>query len=391
MITRAFITHKLAENFADCQDRFGVNIDTKSIAVSDGMGSTWQQKIWANILVATFKESNDWLPTHDAIKPLCSIWREEVTSYIEKLKEKNAPPNIIFRNERSLAEGRSAGATFVGIRFNGNEWNGSVLGDSCLIEWNGIDAKFHTSQEVDSFDSYPDYFDSDETKEGKGTPKNISGKLDSGSYLFLVSDPFSDFLLEHNKQGDIADYIKKLLDISSHDDFETLVEDWRKAGMHNDDTTLVIVKNDGSDNFSTLEIDDINVLIEKEKEIQKSKEVEPELEEEKEIEAESEGEKEETEIGIESEENVPTEKARQDVEECPSPSNEQNILPQLVDSEIFVEEFLTEYKNALEGRCTGKSQKVIKKFFGKLQYKTTQTAAKEALRTILDKYVIYAK
>lgn len=388
MVIRGFITHKFKEGYADCQDRFGINPNTKSIAVSDGMGSTWQQKIWAQLLVDSFIDSKDWLPDIDSIKPLCKLWREKVLGFIQQLVDsptdnlsqgkQNLLKAQIIRNKNCLALRRSAGATFVGIRFDENKWSGSVLGDSCLIEWNGIDAKFHTSQDVEAFDSYPDYFDSDETKEGKGTPKAISGHLDTGSYLLLVSDPFSDFLFEHNKQGDIADYIKKILDISSHDDYETLVEDWRKEGMHNDDTTLVIIENDGSDNFSILEIDDINVLIAKEKENQEKEKVEVES-------------KEERETGIKSEENAPTEKAKQDVEECPSPSNEQNVPPKLVNSEIFVEEFLTEYKNALEGRCTGKSQKAIKKFLGKLQYETTQTAAKKTLYKLLEKYSIICK
>ena len=373
MKIRGYITHKLKEGYSDCQDRFGINLDTKSIAVSDGMGSTWQQKIWAKLLVDTYTESEDWTPTIDSIKPLCQKWRGKVDDFIQNLKDTNAPINIIYRSERNLVEGRSAGATFVGIRFNGNVWHGSVLGDSCLIEWNGIEAKFHTSQNVEEFDSYPDYFDSDEKKEGKGIPKAISGQLDTGSCLFLVSDPFSDFLLEHNKKGDIADYIKKLLDISSHDNFETLVEDWRKAGMHNDDTTLVIVEDDGSDNFSTKEkeIDDINVFIEKEKETREKEEVE------------SKEAKEETETEIMSEENIPTEKAGQGDEGFQSPSNEQNILPKLVDSDIFIEEFLIEYKNELEIKHS--------KFMSKLKYKWTQDAAKKTLRKLLEKYSIVNK
>ena len=70
MKIKAFITHKEAELFADCQDRFGINQDTKSISVSDGMGSTWQQKIWAQILVDTFINSTEWQPTIESIKPL---------------------------------------------------------------------------------------------------------------------------------------------------------------------------------------------------------------------------------------------------------------------------------------------------------------------------------
>ena len=228
MVIRAYITHKQAELFADCQDRFGVNTNTKSIAVSDGMGSTWQQKIWAQLLVDTYTDNTDWYPSNDTIKPLCQTWRAKVAYFIQNLKETNAPENMIYRNERNFAEGRSAGATFVGIRFNGNEWSGSVLGDSCLIEWYGNEVKFNTSQDSETFDSYPDYFDSDASKEGKGIPKPIEGVLSEGKYLLLVSDPFSEFLLEHSKQGDIAKYLQQLLSLTAHDDFETLVCEWRK-------------------------------------------------------------------------------------------------------------------------------------------------------------------
>ena len=51
MKIRAFITHKKAEHFNDCQDRFSINADTKSVALSDGMSQSWQQKIWAQLLV----------------------------------------------------------------------------------------------------------------------------------------------------------------------------------------------------------------------------------------------------------------------------------------------------------------------------------------------------
>ena len=263
MKIRAFITHKKAEYFSDCQDRFGVNSGTKSIAVSDGMGSTWQQKIWAQILVEEFIKNIDYKPTHENIKSLCSLWRNSVEASIAHLKETNAPQNIIIRNERCLVDGRSAGATFVGIRFDGNDWNGSVLGDSCLIEWDGENAKFFTSQDVEAFDSYPDYFDSDATKDGKGSPKPIDGTLTTGCVL-LVSDPFSEFLLEHKTQGDIAEYINQILKLSSHEEFESLVNEWRNAGMHNDDTTLVIVENDEKAEFSISHLDILDKLKEEE-------------------------------------------------------------------------------------------------------------------------------
>lgn len=354
MIIRAYITHKQAELFSDCQDRFGVNPDTKSIAVSDGMGSTWQQKIWAQILVDSYIESTDWCPSKETIKPLCQTWRTKVADFIQNLKDTNAPENMIYRNERNLAEGRSAGATFVGIRFNGNKWNGAVLGDSCLIEWNGNEAKFYTSQDTNAFDSFPDYFDSDILKEGKGESMAIDGELKEGKCLLLVSDPFSEFLLEHSKQGDFNKYVQQLLLLDSHDDFETMVTEWRKEGMHNDDTTLVIVENDKSDVLTISHADDIIEMVEYEK--------------------------------------MSKNTANQEIENAPDPQDvpfqekvevAENFVVVQYNEEAFINEFLTEYQRCLHKR--------FPKQMGKLKYKWTQKAVEEALNLLFERYSVTRK
>lgn len=395
MIIRAFITHKLAENYSDCQDRFGVNYDTKSIAVSDGMGSTWQQKIWAQLLVDSFTGSSDWFPTKETIKPLCTQWRERVVEFIDYLKATNAPVNLIYRNERNLINEKSAGATFVGIRFEKNIWNGSVLGDSCLVEWNGNEAKFNTSQDVEEFDSYPDYFDSDELKQGKGTPKVISGTLDKGGYLFLVSDPFSDFLFEHNKQGDVAEYMQQLLKLSSHEDYEVLVDEWRKAGMHNDDTTLVIVEPNDSDGFSIDALDDINNLIEEENKLieEKRKEekakaeqtptpVSNEFTEGKIIENVTEKDKNQELISVVQME-LPSQHDSSNNEvnkNAIAIENQQEIS--IVDEEVFRNDFLKEYKRALKGRFPN---------VDRFKFTWTKRAVIDAISEIFSKYSIFIK
>ena len=354
MIIRAFITHKQAEQFADCQDRFGVAPDTKSIAVSDGMGSTWQQKIWAQLLVDTYTNSTDWHPSKEFIQPLCQAWRMKVSEFIQNLKDIKAPENMIYRNERNLAEGRSAGATFVGIRFDGSKWSAEVLGDSCLIEWDGNEAKFNTSQDTDAFDSYPDYFDSNPLKDGKGTPKSIEGSLKDGTILFLVSDPFSEFMLEHSKQGDIAKYVRQLLSLASHDDFEALVDEWRKEGMHNDDTTLVIVENDNAGALTITYADNIAEMIAKEKTYEDS------FNQVKEV-----------------AQTTPKDSSQSDIEVAEDFVVVQN------DEKAFAYEFLTEYQ-----RCLNKK---FPKQMGKLKYKWTQKAVEETLNLLFERYSITKK
>ena len=126
MKIRAFITHKKAEHFQDCQDRFSVNRDTKSVAVSDGMSQSIFQKIWAEILVDAYTKSREWTPSnesdHSTVKTiLSSTWKNRVK---ERLNEMQKEGRNTTRTENSLALGGSAGATIVGVRFEGNKWYG---------------------------------------------------------------------------------------------------------------------------------------------------------------------------------------------------------------------------------------------------------------------------
>ena len=263
MRIRAFITHKKAEHFKDCQDRFSINVNTKSVAVSDGMSQSYQQKAWADLLVKAFTENAQWEPNLKSVKKLAPLWIENVKNFIQNLKDTNAPQSLIIRNENALALRKSAGATFCGIRFNGNKWNGYVLGDSCLIETekNKI-KKLYTSQNGDEFDNHPDYFDSDPLIDGKGTPLAIKGTLEKSTTIIMVSDPFSDFLNEQRKIGKEESYIKQLLTINNHDEFEKLVAEWRdNLNMHNDDSTLIIIEHDGHTAFDVINHDNMDVYI----------------------------------------------------------------------------------------------------------------------------------
>lgn len=258
MKVRAFITHKKAETFRDCQDRFSVNPDTKSIAVSDGMSQSIFQKIWAEMLVKKYTDFGDWVPNIESIKELSPEWLRKVEEFI-KIEEENG--NNPWRAKNSIyAEHRSAGATILGIRFIKQEWTCEVLGDSCLIvvESNKV-RDIISSSDSSTFDNYPDYYDSDSNKPGKGKLNdNAKGELSDANSLLLVSDPFSDFLSRHR---DDEELIKQIFAIKNHQEFETFVEKWRDEGMHNDDSTLVIVEYDGKDEFNLGEIDDIANLI----------------------------------------------------------------------------------------------------------------------------------
>lgn len=264
MLISAFITHKKAEHFSDCQDRFSINADTKSIALSDGMSQSIFQKYWAEILVDKFTSNSDWVPNLESVKELAPIWKAKVLNVIQQQKENGN--RSAWRAERNLIDGLSAGATFLGIRFSGNQWECEVLGDSCLIliHDNQI-TEIISSEEVNIFDSYPDYYDSNPIKAGKGVLRSYSGTFESGDTILLVSDPFSDFLLKKKSSDEEPILINQLLGINSHREFEEVVENWRTSGMHNDDSTLIIIKKGAGDSFNITCEDNIDSLIEQEK------------------------------------------------------------------------------------------------------------------------------
>lgn len=246
MEIKGFITHKLAEDNTDCQDYFGINYENKKIAISDGMSQSIFPLKWAKIIVNHYLHTTDKCLSDD-IKMLQKEWFDYVSEELKRQKKNDVPTWML---ENCLSERQGAGATFCGIMFEGQEWTGHVLGDSCLIE---VDAdnkivNIYRTQSGD-FDNYPDFLDS--FNKGRGTPKNIKGVLKSGYKLLFVTDSFAELLYLKRHEGREDVYIEQLLMISSYNDFLNLVDKWRaEENMHNDDSTLVIVKYDGKDDFN---------------------------------------------------------------------------------------------------------------------------------------------
>lgn len=280
MKIRGFITHKLSENFSDCQDRFRVNPDTKSIALSDGMSQSFLQAIWADLLCKEFTDSETWVPSDDdALRNIREEWTRKCSEHLQDQEKAGNPHSYLIRN--AIRNNASAGATFLGVRLGTNKLEYCVLGDSCLIHIkNGKIGSLESiiSSQVGDFDSFPDFLDSHPAKKSKGTIKYGTLSLSKGDALLLVSDPFSDFFYEKVKSGETCeDCISRIMDLKSHDDFERLVSDWRNAGMTNDDSTLIIIEYDNNSDFSISKMDDIYKMseeekVKKEEEEQKAKE-----------------------------------------------------------------------------------------------------------------------
>ena len=260
MKIRAFITHKLREHYSECQDRFCINSDSRAIAVSDGMSQSVFPDYWAEILSSFYAKNGHC--TNEDRKELCGVWLKKVEDFINAEIYNGKNP---WRLQNCIDAQNGAGATLCGIRFIDTEnWVGHVLGDTCIIDVDitgKAPIKIYTSEDK-AFDSYPDYYESFPNKVGRGQIKEFTGKLSEGHCLLLVSDPFSEFLSNHKEH--CSQWLRRILELKGHEDYCSLVDDWRHEGLHNDDRTLCIIEPDGSLNFNIEQEDDITMFIKKE-------------------------------------------------------------------------------------------------------------------------------
>ena len=261
MKIKGFITHKQAEKYEDCQDYFAINKKKGRLAISDGMSQSIFPQWWAEELVRAYVD-DDWLPSQNDLEDLRKKWLNRVHEFL-KLQKQHGNPTWMLEN--CLIEKRGAGATFCGICFeNAINWEGYILGDSCLIEVvpNNEIIKFERSKEGD-FNNNPDYFDS--IVGGKGDVKKIRGSIEEGTKLLLVTDALAEFLYTQKEKGNEAEYIHQLLQIENHDGYCELIENWRGSkNLHNDDTTLLIVEYDGTSSINISFEDKLMELINKE-------------------------------------------------------------------------------------------------------------------------------
>lgn len=262
MVIRAFLTHKLAESYKDCQDSFDILVQNKSIAVADGISQSIFPKFWADLLTYHFVRNPSALFLQEAVlDAIRNEWDEKVAEIRREKDRQNDP--YLWKLDENLASGRSAGATFLGLWFEGNAWSCIVLGDSCLVsisDNNKITKIMSSKTEGEEFDNYPDYLDSSTLISQKGEFRCFHGELSASEKLLLVTDAFSDYLFRKQMENDFA-VVDTLLKIQSQDEFEELVGALRQEGMANDDTTLVIVENDGKEIWSVPFETDLEYLI----------------------------------------------------------------------------------------------------------------------------------
>ena len=247
MKVRGYITHKAAENYSDCADYFRICPRTKRVAVSDGVSQSTMPLEWAMTLVNAYVDGR-WMPGQD-VSSLQQSWLNDALAYLKAQKDAGNNPWML---ENCLLNRDGAGATFCGVEFSKKDkWAAIILGDSCLVEIKDKEkiTAIHSSN-TGAFNNRPDYFDS--FNGVSGTITFCKGEIDRKSSLLLVSDPFSELFQKVKGTPNETVIINEIFSLGNdHSAFERLVDRFReKYGMHNDDSTLLIIEYDRSDEIT---------------------------------------------------------------------------------------------------------------------------------------------
>lgn len=257
MKIQAYIYHKRAEKYSDCQDYFKVDLQNNRIAVADGMSQSIYPQWWAKILVNSYLDKGKIPYEPDELRTCQKDWQSQVQTEIDKREAAGKNP---WRLKNAIAENSGAGSTICGFSWNDNGWKCQCIGDSCIIVvYKDLSIKIHSSQEGE-FGNTPDYLDS--FRNGRGTIKEFQGSFNDVISILLVTDPFSELFQKHiNNKEYITNRLREIFALSDHNSYCELIERWRDIfEMHNDDSTLIVLSDFSNSTFSQEHIDRLEDL-----------------------------------------------------------------------------------------------------------------------------------
>ena len=253
LLTRTFITHKLAETMDDCQDALEVNEDEDVglYAVADGATLSFMSKSWAAFLVKHFCKTTDLSLTEDNWKewlhPIQQAWYQEVEKQVKTL-------NRYWLTNQFLAQ-KSATSTFIGLNIakDTGKWRAMIIGDNCLFHQNDSGVKSYLIENSADFTNRPEAFTSFE-KDNYYPPTLVSGEIKPGDTLILATDALAKWILMHRETGTLETALNTLKTIETEIQFNAFLNAARTdetIPLRNDDVTLVLISAD-TDEVSSL-------------------------------------------------------------------------------------------------------------------------------------------
>lgn len=199
---------KINESPSDCQDAVAANPQNGRFAVADGVARSFFPAEWSRLLVEQFcfdasdlnltlLRTKNW---QNWITPIQDKWSASIQ---EKVSKKTGMASVHLRN--SLLSNEPAASTFAGIQIRSNEqgnfeWQGMIIGDSCLFHFRDNKLIPYLVKSSLDFNYHPEYFSS--VPLGKNhQPTFISGTFESGDFFLLTTDAMAKWIFNQYERG----------------------------------------------------------------------------------------------------------------------------------------------------------------------------------------------
>jgi len=190
----------------------------------------------------TLFETKNW---QDWLIPIQGKWSASIQ---EKVSQRPGIAYVHLKN--SLLSNEPAASTFTGIQIRSNgegnfEWQGMVIGDSCLFHFRDNKVKSYLVKSSLDFNYHPEHFSS--VQSGKNhQPTFISGTFEAGDVFLLATDALAKWIFNQYERGNItwSKTWESLMNLRNWEDLYAFVANARENienPMDDDDVALIIL------------------------------------------------------------------------------------------------------------------------------------------------------
>lgn len=260
---KGFIIPHNEEPYYTCADRYAIDLNTKSIAIADGVGGSLYPSFLSERITKDFVANPVGL-FDETSHSLNKDYSTEFDTYY-RCRYNELPPAKQQILDLKVEQTKTSSCTFVGCRVIDKCLKYYALGDSYLffIANDGTMKKI-SSMEGKEFDVFPEYFSTSGKHNGILKIGEIS--LQNG-VLLMMTDALSDWFIKYYEED--KSILSKILALDSHKKYKDFCNIELATGrLHDDDCTLIIAKIENADipevTFSISHMDSIADLSERE-------------------------------------------------------------------------------------------------------------------------------
>lgn len=241
---------------AECADSVEGDAASRRFAIADGVTRSYFPQFVAQALTREFVEDTEAADGFLSPPAILSTLEKAIAYWDEEcIREENEADEFMKDMLEVRREQMPYGATtFAGLEIGDEEARLVVLGDSCIFfipdDGERMPAMFTSMPSQCAAAGTPQWFSCefgtrphfiDTGGRIVGTPLTDSFPLADGTIL-MMTDALAEWFVNNFRKDNAREIMARLHDISGDDDFRAFVESERALGLHDDDTSMILIR-----------------------------------------------------------------------------------------------------------------------------------------------------